>query len=166
MLSPVIQRLGALLCLVASLWMGLGPAQAFVLCCEPDGSVSLEVAVGVRCGGCPAACEAHEPATPSCEDGGSACADGACRTTADAGNGVSTHASRCPCIDIVLPSADGDRLQPKSVQPEIGKLIALAPAIGAAWLRPPFSLPAPQSLACSERPPPVLALLRSVVLIV
>jgi hypothetical protein len=51
--SSLIRRLSAWLCLMLSLLIGSAPAQGFVLCLEPDGCVSLEIATASEsCGAC------------------------------------------------------------------------------------------------------------------
>jgi hypothetical protein len=163
MLSPVIQRIATWLCLVASVWMGLSPAQAFVLCLAPDGSVSLEVAVEGHCAGCPSSCLGHEVQLPSeCSSCSHEDADG----LPEPDQAALIAGADCSCVDIVLPSTDDDRVQARSGCPHAEAMVAVAPAADAIPVLWPPDVWLRLRVDPHERPPPNLALLRSVVLVI
>ena len=165
MFCPAIRRVTAWLCLVVSLWMGLAPAQALVLCLEPDGRVSLEVAVGGRCADCTEARGTREP-MPTCGGNDNTSQDEGAGRPAHTGTAAFDAHSGCPCIDIAIPGADNDRVQPRSVPSQVERLVALAPAFDVERSLPPPPFAALPRLWPSDRPSPGLALLRSVVLLV
>lgn len=163
MFSPAIQRIAIRLCLVASVWMGLAPAQAFVLCLEPGGAMNLEVAVDGHCAGCPMSCVGHEfQLTSECN----ACSPADASWSPESDHVVLTKEDGCSCLDVVLPSTDNDRVQAKSCWPKVESLVALAPAFDESQILPALACSARLRIGCAERPPPGLALLRSVVLLI
>lgn len=164
MRAAAIQRFTAWLCLAAALWMGLAPAQTFVLCLEPDGSMDLELAVDGRCTGCGVSCRAVMPKSATCQDGGTTCVEEGCAPPTSHGQAAAAVDDGCPCIDLVLPTTGDDRIQPKPSQPDADHPVACAPAIDMAQGWPPAG--ARSCVTPAERPPPALALLRSVVLLI
>jgi len=145
-LTPVLHRLTAWLCLVVALYSGLAPAQRFVLCLEPDGCVTPEVAAGPgRCGSCEPHREASSPAP------------WALLASLDAG---------CPCVDFrVQGTPEDQRVQQRRTRLPERCLAALPPASGASG--GPERTGPPASLApwvAAPRPAGSLLLIRSVVL--
>ena len=147
MFPPAIHRFTAWLCLVVALWAGALPARALVLCVEPDGCVNVEPATDDHCGGCADACGEHaaEPAG------------------ADATDAIMTAAGGCPCIDVVLPASEQDRIRPRLAPVELPALV-VAPVLVA--LVPTAPRPRAAPARRPERPPGELVLARSVVLLV
>lgn len=149
-LSPVafsiLQRLTACLCLAVALLTGITPAQGLVLCLEPDGCVSVEIAAADQ--GCES-CEDHEePSAP---------AEVATPTTDEA---------HCPCLDLPLfGSSQERRVRPEQAEAQLGPWIAAA-SLQLAWTLPvvPLLVGAPRTDAA--HPPGSLARIRSVVLLV
>lgn len=148
MLGPSLHRLTTWLCLVATLLMGISPGQALVLCLEPDGSMTVELASGaIRCGGCPEGA--------SCPEGKS----GSREVTVPA-----VDPSDCPCIDIPLVlGGEQDKLKLKQIDLPVSPLPAL-PAATVLTLEP--AVVACPSRPDTPRPAQSLALIRSVVLLV
>jgi len=145
-MSPILQRMTAWLCLALFLLTGAAPAQGFVLCIEADGCVRVEVKSSTGdCG----SCDSH--------DSSSLPSQAPTTPTRDAG---------CPCIDIAVPgSPQGKRVPPRPVEFESGPcitpplalfsqpLVSVAVALGATRSQSP-------------RPPESLAHIRTVVLLV
>lgn len=151
MVARCFQKLTAWLCLVAALFMGVAPTNGLVLCFEPSGSLTLEAAVdGRRCGGCP------DFAPP----------DFARSDQPQPGERITDDHSACLCVDILVSGGNGeDRIQPKPFELHVAQLIALPVSeVGSllGW-RPELS---EQVQAARPRATPLLALIRSVVLLV
>lgn len=144
---PFFQRITAWLCLALVFLTGLTPAQGLVLCLEPDGCISVEIAtVANTCNGCDGHEEGTRPSAPSAE--------------------VATEAG-CPCVDLTLSgSVQEQRIQPKSIKLQIGSWIALPPPLLPTVLTASGSLVVPTLAAQIPRPADSLALIRSVVLLV
>jgi len=142
MLGPSLQRLTTWLCLVATLLMGISPGQALVLCLEPGGGVTVDLASEEnRCGGC-------------ADD-----ASGWTETTVPAAD-----LSDCSCIDIPLVlGGEQDQLELKQIDLPVSPPAAL-PAATVLTLEP--AAVTCQSRPDTPRPAQSLALLRSVVLLV
>lgn len=142
--SP-LGRLAAWLCLALALFTGLAPAQGIVLCLEPDGCVSLDLAAAAEHCSC---CEVHAPgALPQA---------GAARVLDD---------EDCACVDVaVCGPAQSRWSQPRSITPQMGAWIPPC----ADPLRAVLVPPAPEARAARAevpRPKDSLALIRSVVLL-
>jgi hypothetical protein len=122
------RNLTAWLVLAVCLLASVAPAQALVLCFEPDGRAVLETASNDGCEGCPGTGEAPLAVV---EDG------------VDAGS--------CACIDIPLPrSSDEPEARLKSGEPRPPCALFLPPlAVVAASLAEP-----PPALALAPRAPP------------
>jgi len=136
MRAPLLRRLTAWLCLVLGLVSGFSPAQALVLCVEPEGGVSLELAFdGSGCDGCPASDE--RGARPDASQLSNAPAD-------------------CACIDIPLATVVEQRRQQADAGHAVPDRHVVAwqacaapwlPAAHAAWsARAASALAAPGSL--------------------
>jgi hypothetical protein len=139
-----LERIAACLCLVLAIASGLVPTQAFVLCIEPDGRVSLEaVDPAGTCGGC-------LPGTDS----------GAAATSAVPGLEVA-----CPCVDLTLAVASQDtRLLAKRVELPDNAWTPL-PALSIRH-RPWHHARSDESSARTPRASDSLARIRTVVLLV
>lgn len=131
------------MCLSIALAMGAAPPQGFVFCLEPNGSIALELAAGGFCGGC-------------------------CEFARDGLTEPAHVREACGCVDVPLvfesatraskvvwssPHADEHGPPPSALTPDA------------------FSLHSSQvdsflPLADHERPPPLLRVLRSTVLVV
>ena len=146
MRAPMLQRrkdwrLADWLCALVALVLSLAPAQGFVVCLEPDGSVALEPA-SAGCAGCPDSGE-PEPASSSHAP------DGEC----------------CPCVDIPIRVPGAKPAEGRARAEDPGWISLPAPAPPSAIPAVPAGAP-----ARAERPRealrPALALrcLRSVVL--
>jgi hypothetical protein len=142
MLGPSLHRLTTWLCLVATLLMGISPGQALVLCLEPNGGVTVELASDAnRCGGCPDDASGSREGTVPAAD----------------------HPD-CPCIDIPLVlGGKQDQLELKQVDLPVSPPAAL-PAATVLTLEP--AVVTCQSRSDTPRPAQSLALIRSVVLLV
>src|SRR6185369_10635198 len=137
-----LERIAACLCLVLAIASGIVPTQAFVLCIEPDGRVSLEAADAAgKCGGC-------LPGTDS----------GAAATSA-----VPDLDVACPCVDLTLAVASRDtRLLAKRAEiPGDAWTPLPAPSIRH---RPWYLARADESSARTPRASDLLARIRTVVL--
>lgn len=136
----------AWLCLAVVLLTGVTPAQGgVVLCIEEDGCVSVEVrARGAECAGC----EGHETAAAS-----------------EQSAAIPLEGIGCPCVDLAMPGARHDqRALPKSLELQAGPWIAPASQIRLQALVEIDA--APHALAKRvPRPPDVLALIQTVVLL-
>ena len=123
---------------------GAVPAQGLMLCLEPDGTLALELGFAESdCSGCPVPGSGDRP------DDGSA-----------------TGEPVCPCVDIPLVSA-GEQQQLKRKASELPLDVAEVPVQAPfARLLAPFLAPRELSRTLAPRPPPDLALLRTVVLLV
>jgi hypothetical protein len=142
MLGPTLHRLTTWLCLVATLLMGISPGQALVLCLEPEGGVTVELASEAnRCGGCADdTTGSREPAVPAADP------------------------SDCPCIDIPLVlGGEQDQLELKQIDLPVSPTAAL-PAATVLALEPGAATC--KSRPDTPRPAQSLALIRSVVLLV
>jgi hypothetical protein len=143
-LSALLQRLTAWLCLAAACLTGLTPAQGFVLCIRPDGRVSVDLAASAaHC-----QCCAVEPSGTPAEPGIARAPDDDC----------------CPCADLPVAPALQDRCSPsRTLAPQIGPATAPPPPAVPSALDPAAPAPgAPRPEV--PRPPDSLALIRSVVL--
>jgi hypothetical protein len=142
MVGRPLHKLATWLCLVATLLLGISPRQAWVLCLEPDGRVSFELASDAsRCDGCPeGSSESREPVVPVSEP------------------------ADCPCIDIPLVLAsDQDQVELKRVELPF----ALSATLPVSFVH--TIEPAPASVGARSdvpRPAQSLTLIRSVVLLV
>lgn len=137
-----LQRFTAWLCLVAAVFMGMGPAQAFVLCFDPHGAVALEAAAADgRCGGCAAVDASSTTAHSASED----------------------H-SDCPCTDIPLViGSDEAKLRPSPIEFDHHAIATVSAEISPTVK--PLGEACPSRVRPHEpRVPPVLALIRTVVL--
>jgi hypothetical protein len=137
------QKIITWLCVAVTLLAGDVPGQAWVLCLEPGGQIALELASEAnRCGGCPGATGDHRDRRVPVAD-----------------------PSECPCIDIPLVlDSQQDELQRKQIEDPVHGLTT-TPAAVVSTCQPalaPLSRPRPDS----PRPVHVLALIRSVVLLV
>jgi hypothetical protein len=144
-LSLLLQRLTAWLCLALASLTGLAPAQGFVLCLDTDGCVRVDLAA---------------PA------GHCQCCDG--EQAGETNEALPSRAgddSGCACVDLLVCGAAQDRLhQHRPVAPQLGPWIAPSP--GSALLSPvSITTAARPARAGIPRPPDSLALIRSVVLL-
>lgn len=140
----ILQRITAWLCLAAAILTGLAPAQGLVLCLEPDGCVTLEVAAcASACGGCGDHREGSQPALASARAEEQGC---------------------CACVDVELPALSQDRrIQPRASELALEACLALAPPDSPALaIVVDAVVPAPRSEP--PRPPERLAAIRCVVL--
>lgn len=115
-MSSSAQRVVGWLVLGAAFLAALGPAQALVLCVEPDGCVSVELASSA--GAC-APCGDHEPG------------DGPVRRGPAASSVTSPGAegSACPCLDLALPGlADEHRVPSRAAERDLAPRHELTPA--------------------------------------
>lgn len=145
-LTSFLQRATAWLCLGVALLTGVTPAQGFVLCFEPDGRTSIEVAKAAeRCSGCESQEAPTTPTSPSVR---------------------LTHETGCPCQDVSVPGRAQDlRLQPRPIELQIGPCIAAPPTLlGSLSVSSSPVVHAPPTEV--PRPPDTLELIRSVVLLV
>ena len=145
-LTPALHRIAAWLCLMAALVTGVTPAQGFVLCMEPDGCISVEIAAGTdHCVGC----EAHVA--------GGAGSFAPVPATAE---------TDCPCVDFAVPGSTKDQsLQPKAADAPLLRWLAMLPTSVASPLAktlPLFRVPR----VGVPRPSDTLLLIRTVVLLV
>jgi hypothetical protein len=134
-----LRKLSAWLLLVAYALSGVSPAQRFVVCLEPDGSIALEAAASI---GCAPSCGEDE-SSPESSEAASRC---------------------CPCIDIPLPTR-GEEPQSKARASEVPGLAAVVlppPCLPSIAQAAPAGLE--RSAPVEPRPSPGLALLRTVVL--
>ena len=138
-------RLVTWLCLAAYLLGGAFYGKGLVLCVEPDGCIALEAAHASACVGCD---DAHAPPSREREAQGS---------------------PRCGCVDITIPVARDD-VNPQKRGEERGRVpppvvVAAVPhaASDVATTRDPQPSLVPRAPPC--RPPALLALVRSVVLL-
>lgn len=136
------QRLGAWLCCLAALVLGLVPSGAVVLCFGPEGFAVELGRGGEGCGGCPelaAACE-------------------------EAGAAGERSVEACPCVDVTVMSPPGEaKAKPRSFGAPV--LAALPPAPGP-WADPGAGASSALLARQGPRIAPRLALIRSVVLLV
>lgn len=142
MLSELRSRLQAVtvwLCVVVIALVGVVPAQGLVLCLEPDGSMALELG-SLECGGC--------------------------SETGQEGIDSATHEEGCSCVDIPIFSL-GEKIQPQAKRVELRldgpwmaapRVFAVSPAL--------LDDPRGEIQVAPPRPPPLLALMRTVVLLV
>lgn len=145
-MTSFLQRTTAWLCLVVTLLTGVTPAQGFVLCFEPDGCISIEVATAAeRCNGCESQEAPTTPGSPSVR---------------------LTHETGCPCQDVHVAGLAQDlRLQPKPIELKVGPWIAAPPTfLYLLTVSPSPVVHAPPTEV--PRPPDTLELIRSVVLLV
>lgn len=146
-MSSTFQRMTAWLCLLLAVLTAIAPAQGFVLCVEPDGCVTIEVANAEdSCGAC-CAVPSEGPRQPAANV---LAADDAC----------------CPCLDLLVPGTTEDlAVQPR--QFEI-PLVSWTSSTGAsaAQFTPAIGLAARAPRIEPPRPPDSLALISSVVLLV
>jgi hypothetical protein len=142
MFGRSLHKLATWLCLVATLLMGISPGQAGVLCLEPDGAISFELADdgASKCGGCPEGSgESREAARPLSE------------------------AADCSCIDIPLVlGSDEDRVELKQVDLPV----ALSATLPVLVVHTIVSAPLMFGARPVPRPAQSLTLIRSVVLLV
>ena len=122
--------------------MGISPGQAFVLCLEPDGAMTVELASDAnRCGGCPEGTNGSREVTVPAVD-----------------------PSDCPCIDIPLfLGGEQNKLKLTQIDLPVSPLGALPPA--TVLTREPVVVTY-LSRPDTPRPAQSLALIRSVVLLV
>ena len=146
MFPPLLHRLTAWLCLAVALFSGLAPAQGFVLCLEPDGCLTLEVAAGTdKCG----SCEPHRD-----ENAQAACA------------ALAATGGDCPCIDFTVQITTKDqRVQPKRIDAPLLKWLVVRPSYYAEP-HVTASLASCAPLIDAPRPADSLLLIRTVVLLV
>ena len=143
--SPAVDRAATWTALLAALYLALAPVNGFVVCHEPDGSVSLELATAEqRCAGC--------DDRPTDRHG--ARHDPIC-----------TDHRRCPCVDVPLtPDGDPARVAPAE------RHAAPSPCAIAPDPARPFDLRSEFVRSRREgpppRPPPGMPQLRSIVLVV
>lgn len=136
----------AWLCLAVTLLTGVTPVNGLVLCLEPDGRVSVEVANNAPV--CRSCCEQHPdeptPASPTAQE-----SDGAC----------------CPCLDLPVPgSTQEHRVQPRLVEFQLGPWTSTTSPLEShsfAVAACPFRAP-PREV---PRPPESIALISTVVLL-
>jgi hypothetical protein len=136
-----LQAVTAWLCVVVIALVGVVPAQGLVLCLEPDGSMALEVG-SPECGGCAETEGGHE------------------------GIDSAAHEEGCPCVDIPIFSlGEENQLQAKNVELRLGGSWMAAPQSSAVL---PVLLVEPRGTneATPPRPSSLLALIRTVVLLV
>lgn len=145
------QRLLSWLCLAVAVLSGVAPVQGFVVCLEPDGCVSVELAsVADECAGCGS--HDAELGGPAPSQRGSA--------ARDAGE------LGCPCVDLPVPGTAQDRrVQSRALEPGPGPWL---PAPPLPQLLRPASIASDRAARCLEVPREcgVLVQLRSVVLLV
>lgn len=143
LMTSMLQRTTAWLCLAVALLTGIAPAQGFVVCIEEDGCVSIEVkASDADCEGC----TDHESEAPASEVLASAADDEA-----------------CPCIDIAVPgSSRQQRMLPRACDFQLEFVTALPPVTSV-----PFSSPTAHFTprAAIPRAPDRLEHIRTVVLL-
>lgn len=161
-MSPRLQRTTIWLCSIAALWLGVVPAQGLVMCLEPSGAVSISVAVDGHCAGCSTECDAAAAATPTEAHGHDCCG---AKTGEPGVGGVALAAGTCPCVDVALSHHGDDSIQPGTLQPLVVDLVSHRPVVDAPRPPPPLDGP-PAWVTASNRPPPTLALRRSVVLLI
>jgi hypothetical protein len=133
-----LQKLASWLVLVACVISGVSPAQQLVVCLEPDGSVVLEAAAPAGCTPC-----GQEDSSREAEQLAAYC---------------------CPCIDIPLPTQGEERqARPKASEGHAVAAAVLPPSCIATIVEAePARLE--RSAHAEPRPPPALALIRTVVL--
>ncbi|MCK6570149.1 hypothetical protein L6V77_03455 [Myxococcota bacterium] len=141
MFGPFLEALVARLCLVLGLLLGVMPAQEFVLCFEPDGTIALETV-----GGEPV-CGAGEESGPGEEPRAETAA---------------TERECCDCTDITLGKRGEDgflRVSTRVLHVDVP--VAMAPA---EWSHPLASVVGEMRLRVDAppRPPGVLAHIRAV----
>lgn len=161
--SPTIRTATAWLCVLLCLLSSSAPGRNYAVCLEPDGGTGLTRLVDGYCAGCPDSC--GEEAVQEQERGHESC----CRAHAklvppvDA-PAVSAH-EPCSCVDLLLPSLGDGATKPGD---GVHQFPALAPAPETNW-RAAFVRDArcvAIARVAEERPPPRLAHLRCVVLLI
>jgi hypothetical protein len=145
-MSAILQRITAWLCLAAAFLTGLAPAQGFVLCLQPNGRMSVDLATPAEHCKC---CAVHAQGTTPLAQPARAL-DDAC----------------CECVDVPVSGALQDRLcQPRPIVPQLGPWIA--PSRAAILQALVLIAPAARAPRAEvPRPPDSLALIRSVVLLI
>ena len=146
MSNSILQRAAAWLCLAVAILTGFSPAQGFVICLEPDGRVSVEIATSAEaCGGCESPRDHTTTPKPTVR---------------------SAQVSDCPCVDLPVPGTSQERgLQRQPIQLRPGSWIA-CPLPSFARPLVPLPLAVRASPPGPPRPAESLARIRSVVLLV
>ncbi len=161
--SPTIRTATAWLCVLLCLLSSSAPGRNYAICLEPDGGTGLTRLVDGYCAGCPDSCGAQAAQEP--ERGHESC----CRAHAkpvprvDA-PAVSAH-EPCSCVDLLLPSL-GDGVTKLG---DVGyELPVLVPTPETDWCADFVRDARRVAIArvAEERPPPRLAHLRCVVLLI
>lgn len=143
-MSTLLQRMTAWLCLAAGFLAGLTPAQGFVLCLQPTGRMSVDLATRAEHCQC---CDAQEQGkTPEVQQ-------------------PRSRDACCDCLDVPVSGALQDRLTPRGpVVPQLGPCIV--PESGTVLLAHSSTELLVRALRAEvPRPPGSLALIRSVVLL-
>ncbi len=147
-----LKHVTAWLCLVLALVSGLTPAQGVVLCVEPDGGLCVETATGAaKCSDCDVEECGTDPSSSA--------------APADQ-HVVQAAEDECPCLDLAIAGTSQDRrIQPRPSKLDLSLPFAVAyPQIAL----PAYAMPAPTLVPSREvpHPPDLLALIRTVVLLV
>ncbi|MBK7875146.1 MAG: hypothetical protein IPJ77_05265 [Planctomycetes bacterium] len=146
---PFLHRVIACFGLVLALVLSVTPRQAFVLCIEADGCVS--VAASLEREHC-TDCEPHDDAL-------------AVSDTEGVDERATGDEPPCPCFDVEVPgTTEPKRAQVAASSPEMSSLVALAARAYAGEAPPPPSVSAPCSDSGVPRPPPLRDHVASVVL--
>ena len=136
-----LQTVATWLCIVVIALVGVVPAQGLVLCLEPDGSMALELGSS-ECGGCAET------------EGG------------QQGRGSATHEDGCPCVDIpIFALNEAKQFQSTTVELRLDGPWTAAPTF-SAMLPVLVAEPSESIVAAPPRPSTLLALIRTVVLLV
>jgi hypothetical protein len=143
MVTEGLQKLAVRLCLFAATLIGLTPVPGLVLCIEPDGTAALEIGTSRGCAACPGV--AQDSTTPV----------------------LRIEASKdCPCLDIPLSAETCDaRISEKPNPTTLQWMLAASPLLVGIRVSRVEEV-TPTSAPSLPRPAPLLAHIRSVVLLV